>query len=323
MKPPCISVSEEAAARARYSAALAAAPAELALLGRQVLGRISPPNWTLEWSLPGWLGQSLGLSAAAAADLTAANVYGLAYVRLQDDLVDDEVAEEDRAAALLLSTVLYQRWLQVYIGLFAGDSPFWGFFEQSMARWVAATLDGRRLPAAASGVLDDAALRGLGDRGAPLKICVAGACLLVGRDALIPQLETALDHLLSGAVLLDHVQDWAADVTSGRYNAFVAHLSGLPQTPDRAEASRRAVTAELMLGTGGRPYFDVLQQQLRAAGDEARAAGIFALADYVLWLRREADRWRSALIRDARTRLHGLAAQVLGPTSGLELPVVS
>lgn len=322
MKPPRLSDSAEVAARARYSVALEATTPELACLGRRLLERIAPPNWTLEWSLPGWVGEPLGLSAELTAELTAANVYGLAYVRLQDDLVDDEVAGEDRAAALLLSTLLYQKWLQVYIGLFAGASLFWGFFERYMAQWAAATLGGRR-PAATLNLYDDAALRGLAELGAPLKICVAGACLLAGRDVSIPRLEAALDHLLSSAVLLDHVQDWAADVVAGRYNVFVAHLTGLPQTPDRAEANRSAALAELVFGKGGRPYFAVLQQQLRAAADEARATGVCALADYVLWLQHEADRLRRELARDARARRCGLAARILGPASAPKLSIAS
>ena len=125
--------------KSQYSAALAAGPPALVEGSPRLLERISPPNWTLEWSLPGWLGDVVGLSAALTANLTLANVYGLAYVKLQDDLIDDEVGEGDRQAALLLSAVLQRKWLLAYTGLFPGGSRFWDFFERYVAQWVAAT----------------------------------------------------------------------------------------------------------------------------------------------------------------------------------------
>ena len=82
--------------------------------GRRLLDRISPPNWALEWSLPGWLGNAHGLDISTIADLTLANVFGLAYIKLQDDLLDGEVGGDDRQAALLLSSVLHRKWLLVY-----------------------------------------------------------------------------------------------------------------------------------------------------------------------------------------------------------------
>lgn len=307
VKVPRLSELQVTATKARFCAAVGAGTSELANLGRQVLDRISPPNWTLEWSLPGWLGDALELPATPTADLTLSNVYGLAYVRLQDDLADDEIAEEDRRVVLLLSTVLYQKWLQMYVGLFAGESSFWSFFERYMGLWVAATLDSHRSPTVAFQDYDDGDLRRLGDRGAPLKICAAGACLLAEREGLIPQLESALDHLLIGAVLLDHAQDWAGDLAAHRPSTFVAYASSLPQTPEYTEANRQLVWKELMVGREAQPYFALLRRHLQAAVDEARAAGVNALADYAVWLRRQANAYRRRLADDARSQLHDLA----------------
>jgi hypothetical protein len=318
-----LSDSQETAVKTRYCAAIAAGPPDLADLGRQVLDRISPPNWTLEWSLPGWLGDALGLPVAPAADLTLANIYGLAYVRLQDDLADGEIAEGDRPAVLMLSAVLYQKWLLTYTRLFSGGSPFWSFFEQYMAQWVSATLRSHRPPATAFRDYEEADLRGLGERGAPLKICAAGACLLAGRDQLIPQLASTLDHLLIGAVLLDHAQDWIGDLVSYRYNAFVAYASPLAQVPELMEANRQAVVKELIVGKEARPYFALLRRQLQTAIDEARATGVLTLADYAAWLRRQADAYRRRLAQDARAQLHGLAERVLGSASTPEILTAS
>ena len=323
MQPPRLPETLESAIKSQVGAVLAREPADLAGLGMRLLDRISPPNWTLEWSLPGWLGSALGLSAPTIADLTLANVYGLAYVKLQDDLIDGEVVEDDQQVALLLATVLYREWLRVYTRLFLGESPFWGFFERYMAQWVAATLRNRGSPNKAFRDYNAADLRGLGERGAPLKICAAAACLLAQREGLIPQLDSALDHLLTGAVLLDHALDWSGDLAAGRYNAFVAYASALPQTPEHAEANRRALLQELLVGRAGRPYFGVLRRHFQVAISESRTSGVLVLADYVTWLRAQADAYGKRLAQGGRAELQALVGQALGPAGTPEVSAIS
>ena len=123
----------------------------MAEVGQQVLGRPPPPNWAVEWSLPGWLGDALHLPAGPTADLTLANVVGLAYVRLRTTRRWRD-PEGDRRTILMLATALYRTWLLAYTDMFASGSPFWPFFEQYMAQWEGATLTmtRQRLSASAS-----------------------------------------------------------------------------------------------------------------------------------------------------------------------------
>ena len=307
----------------RFCAAIESQRPEAGRGGLPGAGSCPAADWTLEWSLPGWLGDALHLPAGPTADLTLANVVGLAYVRLRDDLMDGEIPEGDRRTALMLATALYRTWLLAYTDMFASGSPFWAFFEQYMAQWAGATLHDDPSAARRFSEYDDLDLRRLGARGAPLKICAAGACLLAGRGERIPQLEAALDHLLIGAVLLDHARDWADDLAVGRYNALVAHASPLAQAAEHAEANRRAVLQELMVGKGARPYFAVLRQQLQTAIDGSRAAGVPALAEYVTWLRNQADAYGRQVARDARGRLHDLAGQVLSAEAAPPASVVA
>jgi hypothetical protein len=323
MQPSRLPELLELAVKSQFGAALAGEPAALAELGRRLLDRISPPNWTLEWSLPGWLGDALELAAPAVADLTLANVLGLAYIKLQDDLIDDEVAEGDRPVALLLSTVLHRKWPLVYTGLLSGDSPFWGFFEKYMAQWVAATFWSRRALSKAFRDYDEVDLRGLGERGAPLKICAAASCLLAQREGLIPQLEPVLDHLLTGAVLLDHALDWSDDLAAGRYNAFVAYASALPQVPAHEAANRLAVAEELLVGKAARPYFNVIRRQFQAAIDGSRATGTTAFTDYLIWLRSQADGYGRRLAQGGRVQLHAGADRILQPAPAVQAEVAS
>jgi len=302
--PPRLSETLEIVVKSLYGAALAGEPSVLGDCSRRLLDRISPPNWTLEWSLPGWLGRAHGLDTSIIADLTLANVFGLAYIKLQDDLLDDEVGGDDRQAALLLSSVLHRKWLLVYSRLFPGDSLFWRYFEQYMAQWVRATWASRQEHAKPWAAWGEEDLLILGQRGAPLKICAAAACLLAQRAELIPQFESALDHLLIGAVLLDHALDWAEDLAAGRYNAFVASASGWPQTAEHQAANRRAVAEELLVGRAGQPYFQLLRRELTAARATARQAGCEDLARYISWLRRETISYNTGMAARQRDQLH-------------------
>ena len=52
---------------------------------------------------------------------------------------------------------------------------------------------------------------------------------------------------------------------AGRYNAFVAYASPLPQTPECREANERRVQQEICLHKAGRPYFRVARDHVRIA----------------------------------------------------------
>lgn len=303
MPPPRLSETLEQAVKVEFAAALASEPAGVGRLGMRVLDRITPPNWTLEWSLPGWLGSTLGLGAPAVTSLTLANVFGLAFVKLQDDLIDGELAEDDQPVAQLLATALHRRWLLVYARALPGESPFWDDFESYMVQWAAATLASRQGWFRTFAAWTDQELLTLGWRGAPLKTCAAAACRLARRDELIPQLEAALDRLLIGAVLLDHAVDWSDDLVRGRPNAFVAYCSSLPQGPAHQEANQRAVLAELTAGRAGQPYFRLLRRELAAAQATARAAGCVPFARYVSWLQRAIISYRQGLAAVTRDHL--------------------
>jgi hypothetical protein len=311
MPPPRLSVTLERAVRAEFAAALAGEPPAVAEMGRRVLNRITPPNWTLEWSLPGWLGGTLGLGAPAIASLTLANVLGLAFVKLQDDLLDGEIEDEDRPVAQLLAAVLHRKWLLVFARQLPGESRFWVDFESYMVQWAQATLAGRQGWPRPFADWTDEELLMLGWRGAPLKSCAVAACRLAHRDELIPQFEAALDRLLIGAVLLDHAVDWSDDLMQGRPNAFVAYCSLRPQAPAHQEENRRAVLAELTIGKGGQSYFRLLLGELAAAQALARAAGCGQLARYVSWLRRQTATYRTITAVAARDQLRQVVAHLL------------
>lgn len=307
---------------ARYRAALRAEAPAVRGLAEQWLARSSPPNWALEWSLPIWLGAALGVGPAAAPaaapsaapDLVLANVFGLTYVRVQDALSDADIPEPERPQASVLAARLFEHWKAAYTGLFADDPAFWAHFERFLDQWRRALVSSTRLPAKPFSAYDEADFLLLGQRGAPLKICAAAACLLAGREALLPELEAALDELLIGAVLLDHAVDWGEDLRVGRPNAFVAYASPLPQTAEQQGANREAVAALLAVGDGGRPYFAMIAERLRSAGARGQALRLRDLAAYAAWLRSHATRFSRNSVRESRAQLRAAVGALLaGP----------
>lgn len=287
-------------------------PSPLAEVGHRVLDRISSPNWSLEWYLPRWLGDAFGLQPDVSRALVLANVYGLAYIRLQDDLVDGEIEQTSWKPAILLAGALYHQAIRQYISLFEWSSSFWDYFELFMAQWTRATLSSNEPPIADFRSCEEANLVRLAERGAPLKICCAAACLLAGREDTIPTLTAAVDHLLMGAVLLDHVKDWADDLAAGRYNAFVAYASSKPQEPHQQEANRLAVLEEIYLGEAARPYFDLVYKHIQMAIEMAQGVNCPGLTQYLLSFKSQALTFGERLADDAKVRLRAAAEQLFG-----------
>src|SRR5690606_17833130 len=104
-----------AAIAERAQAGLAPLPATVAAAGRRLLARLAPPQWQLEWYLPKWLGDAFGLSPDTTASLVLANVYGLAYIALQDKIADEGLAADDQVTTVSLGAALYHRWFRQYV----------------------------------------------------------------------------------------------------------------------------------------------------------------------------------------------------------------
>ena len=139
---------------------------------------------------------------------------GLGSIRLQDDLLDDEVPAPDRAAAERLSLTLFELALAAYRRHLPASAPFWRHLDVVMA-------DGEPPPA------DDHGWQ-RGVRHCDLAFAV---CELAGRMDAFPTLARCLDHALTGLARYDDIGDWQSDLAAGRWNAFVAAAGGHRQQP--------------------------------------------------------------------------------------------
>jgi hypothetical protein len=279
--PDYLSDPRMQAVRADACAAFAKLPAPLPDAALHLLDRIAPPAWTVEWYLPQWLGDAYDLPPEATHALILANVYGLGYIGTQDSLIDGErdkqseagQEEKQRTITLCLATALQQLWIQQYRDTFPAGSPFWQYFSAFMHQWLAATLASNSQPTTDFQTFVSESYLQLAWRGAPLKICCAGATLLARREVNLTPLLAAIDSLLAAAVLLDHQQDWQDDLADGRYNAFVHFASPLPQSAQERMANRQRVLKKIVLNRATAPYFDLVQKHLYHAIHHTDAAG--------------------------------------------------
>jgi hypothetical protein len=270
------SVRRSFEARVRSAAALDQAAA------RRLVARLPPERWTLEWYLPWWLGNALGLDPATSRELVLSNLLGLASIRVQDDLADGE--SDEATGATRLAAALYEAALAPYTSRFGPESPFWAHVERCMATWRAAASDtggDHRLAA----------------RGEPLKIAPFAECLLAGRIGAYPAIESCLVHALEALVRYDHVADWRSDLEAGRWNAFVADVSSGPQVPDTRAQHGQAVLLAMLTS-------DVITAQFAGIRD-----GFLAAADVAADLARTDDLPLPDLVDHLRRRATEAEAQ--------------
>ena len=292
---------------ARRQGVIAAAPS-LASLDSQLLAGLTPEEWPAEWHLPWWIGCDFGLGAAQWRSLTLVNLYGLSYVWLVDELIEGHAAGHDARDARFarqqaaLAAVLHELALAELTSCCGHLPEVWQWRSRAMAEWLQ-TLDADAAPAQPFAAWTPDDFLHLAWRGAPLKIGAAAACLLAGQGDCVAPLAAAVDHLLVAQVLLDHVDDWRDDLAGGRFNAFVAFASPLPQQPAHVQTHTRQVLALLMLGNP-QPYFSLVYDHAQRAGALARQAGCRSLASFVaVWLD-EARRGCDGLAQAAHGELH-------------------
>ena len=285
---------------------------DLVEFGGQTLDRVSPPDWTLEWYLPLWLGRRFELTPAQERQLVLNSAWGLISVRLSDDLQDGELPERAASLARRLGPFCYDQAVAGYHSLFDQDSPFWNLFHLYLARWRASAAD-QAGPELTIDPANPASARGLADRGAPLKIAAAAACFLAGRGDAVPPIEALLNDILLALVLYDHAADWTQDLAAGRTNAFVACLSPGPQTPDQSETRRSQVLGKLFLGDASRAYFDSISALISSARTCSRELGLADLAFYLDDLQEEVSAFHSSWADGYAARRREATAQLFGP----------
>jgi hypothetical protein len=265
-------VLDVAAIRDEVGHVVATLDAPARVLAIQTLERLQPPNWTLEWYLPVWLGAAFQLDPDVVRRVVLSNVLGLVAVRLEDDLQDGEIRGRDPETAGRVVQALLDAAMAVYRPLIPSESSFWLELNGAMAEWRSRSVGEPS---------DTDQWRSLARRGQPLKVGARALWLLAESPLPWAVVDRCLDHALVALARYDDLCDWEADLAAGRWNSFVASCGARSQTPRQQARNRSAVLLAMLTGGAARAGFEQVAAEARLAAELAVEVGSPQLADHL------------------------------------------
>jgi hypothetical protein len=198
--------------------------------------------------LPYWLQEPASLTDKQCGQLALANIYGMLYFFIQDDVMDSKVASGDWKSQLALGNLLQLEMFRIFRELYPSDSPLWDYYNGYVRAWADSVVNEGNVnyfltnPLLTSG------------KASPIKVCVAGAWLLsveawrepdshfIDVESLrehgshsrdigmhvheqIRLTEEAVDTALMTLQMLDDWADWRDDLADGSYNGLLAMIA--------------------------------------------------------------------------------------------------
>ncbi|MHA6480623.1 hypothetical protein ACX1C1_01595 [Paenibacillus sp. strain BS8-2] len=189
--------------------------------------------------LPYWMQESASLSNKQCEQLALANVYGMLYFFIQDDVMDSKVAGgEDWKTQLALGNLLQLEMFRIFHDLYPPGSLLWDYYNRYVHTWADSVVNEGR----SNYFLTNPLL--ISGKASPVKVCVAGAWLLAAAaessesvvDAIevegnarerIKRTEEAVNTALMLLQMLDDWADWRDDLEDGSYNGLLAMIQSI------------------------------------------------------------------------------------------------
>lgn len=249
--------------------------------------------------LPFWLQQQAALSDEQCGQLALANVYGMLYFFIQDDVMDSKVASADWKLQLALGSLLQHEMLRILRELFGADSPFWRYYDGYVRTWADSVVN----EGSGNYFLRNPLL--IAGKASPVKISVVGAWLLnastAGMDAdpaslsvvteRIRLAEEAVDTALMTLQMLDDWADWEDDLADGSYNGLLATIAAgwdgtaasAPTAYDVAGLTKERVEAAIYVRGCMKPYGDfALDYHARLESNPCAPSDLIAFNAYMI-----------------------------------------
>jgi hypothetical protein len=168
--------------------------------------------------LPFWIKEPAGISNEQCGRLSLANVYGMLYFFIQDDVMDSSPSTNWKEN-LALGNLLVLEMFSVFRELFPSNSSFWDYYHRYVTTWADSVMNEQN-----DDYFVNNPIRTAGKAG-PVKIASTGALLLSGRDELIGKMEKAVDIVLMSLQMSDDWADWKDDLADGSYNGLLAMIA--------------------------------------------------------------------------------------------------
>ncbi len=268
-----------------------------ALLARQRWGAAAPGWYTAPESQPILVlvlqvAEALGdaVPRSAVQDALEAAMLGYAFVRVQDDWLDDGLlATDPETTALLADALLVHHQAATARAVGGGDPAYWDLFARTWTGYGEAMLLERELlrgPAAGAPPYDAAAFEAVLLRSRPMVLPPAALLARAHHLSRLGALERVVHEAARAAQLLDDALDVLSDFDAGAMNHLVQRFGGLH--------GRQALCAGWVLGGFATVWEEAdaaLQAALHAA-DEVGISGPFGR--FVAARRAVMDRVREA-----------------------------
>lgn len=185
--------------------------------------------------LPFWVQEAAAINDEQCRKLALANVYGMLYFFIQDDVMDSTPSSNWKEQ-LALGNLLVLEMFAVFRELFPSESSFWQYYNRYVTTWADSVMNEKT-----DNYFITEPLKTAGKAG-PVKIACTGALLLSARSHMIPLMEEAIDITLMTLQMADDWADWQEDLAEGCYNSLLAKIASDRQldrqpTAEEAEAS--------------------------------------------------------------------------------------
>lgn len=258
---------------------IAAFPAPLGSLGLAYAHKFNPVKHDSNKDyicslLPFWMKEPSGINDSQCEALALANVYGMLYFFIQDDVMDSMPASNWKEQ-LALGNLLMLEMFRVFRELFPSASPFWAYYDHYVTNWAESVTNEDR-----DDYFINDPIRTAGKAG-PVKIASTGALLLAERPELIEKMELAIDIVLMSLQMSDDYQDWKEDLAEGSYNGLLAMITA-NRTAEEALTEQKVENEIFIRGCLG-PYVQLaIDNEKRLIELEVGSSELVAFHSFIL-----------------------------------------
>lgn len=245
-----------AAAFAVCEARLSELPAPLNEIGLSYLRKFdvfeqdSSKNYIC-YLLPFWMKELTELPADVYRHLSAANIIGMLYYFIQDDIMDsphDSQSSTDSKHHLALANLLYYEFLTSYQPYFPANSDFWSYFKNYTHEWSEGVIHETQ---------DDYFMHHpimVAKKAAPVKLGSTAALLLSDQAGLIPRTNDVMNHVLLTLQMMDDWTDWKQDLADGSYNCLLSLIKSELGRPRDTKLTLTEVQEAIYINNALKPY---------------------------------------------------------------------
>ncbi len=173
---------------------------------------------------PYWVAESFAkqIDLNILRALSLGNLFGALYILAQDKIIDQQESDPTRISeTLLVSNIIYYKWMKEYQRAFRSNDYFWALFEKYLNEFVVATLWEKRLHFGKVARFENRDLINCGHKFSLLKISAAGACLAGEEEGKIEAFSELVGNYHIGYQLYDDVVDWREDFSNKNHTYFL------------------------------------------------------------------------------------------------------